>query len=293
MDGPRTTPGPRPVFVLDSGRRAVPQGAPGRPRTTRRSSQRPRHALLPAQSPTKTDFWRTPRATATRASSPTWASRATGSPAARVAGTPYWEVTAIPITPYTDNLTFNPLQVARVTVQAQAPGKVTARCSPRSYPSRTRCAATSATARRHRRQHPAGARRRQRDAPVRGPAGRRAPRLQRVPQGQRARQARRRRHKPLSQVIHGFHADKMDVPAVAALGTPCYACHPGAQTKCLRGRMAQAGSPAPAPAARHGPGADSQAPACRPDVRGGARSESRRTRGSSTATRTSPTAPRT
>jgi hypothetical protein len=47
--------------------------------------------------------------------------------------------------------------------------------------------------------------------------------------------------KPLSQAIHGFHADKMDTPAVAAFGTPCYTCHPGAQTKCLRGRMAQAG----------------------------------------------------
>ena len=46
---------------------------------------------------------------------------------------------------------------------------------------------------------------------------------------------------PLSQAIHGAHADRMNVPAVAALGTPCYACHPGAQTRCLRGRMAQAG----------------------------------------------------
>jgi hypothetical protein len=160
----------------------------------------------------------------------------------RVPGTTYWQVTAIPITPYKDNLTFDPLQVAKITVQDVKTKKVIAvqpkvvvpvsdemRCN--------MCHGPADTAGSILRAHDAangthlyadlqaGVRHAcsecHKDNALGKPgiAG----------------------YKSLSQAIHGFHADKMNVPGVAALGTPCYACHPGAQTRCLRGRMAQAG----------------------------------------------------
>jgi hypothetical protein len=43
---------------------------------------------------------------------------------------------------------------------------------------------------------------------------------------------------PLSQAIHGFHADKM---AQSNLNPPCYSCHPGPVTLCNRGAMYKAG----------------------------------------------------
>jgi hypothetical protein len=119
----------------------------------------------------------------------------------RVAGTPYWQVTAIPLTPYKDDLSFNPLQVAKVTVRNAKTNKV--------IYTDLQAGVRHACSECHK------------DNALGKPG---------VPGV-----------KPLSQVIHGFHADKMTTPAVAALGTPCYACHPGAITKCLRGRMAQVG----------------------------------------------------
>ena len=158
------------------------------------------------------------------------------------AGKKYWEATAIPITPYTDSLTFNPLQVARVTVKNARTGKVIAvqpkvvvpvsdemRCDLCHGPADTAGsilrAHDTANATHLHADLQAGIRHACSDCHKDNALGK--PGVAGV--------------KPLSQVIHGFHADKMSVPAVAALGTPCYACHPGAQTKCLRGRMAQAG----------------------------------------------------
>jgi hypothetical protein len=46
---------------------------------------------------------------------------------------------------------------------------------------------------------------------------------------------------PLSEAMHAWHADKMDPATTAGLDTPCYACHPGAKTRCLRGAMAAVG----------------------------------------------------
>lgn len=43
---------------------------------------------------------------------------------------------------------------------------------------------------------------------------------------------------PLSQAMHGFHADKM---ALSAIEPVCYSCHPGPVTQCNRGRMYIAG----------------------------------------------------
>ena len=118
------------------------------------------------------------------------------------------------------------------------------RCNPRSwYPSRTRCVATCChgpvdTAGSILQAHDAG----QRDAPVRRSAGRHAARLQRVPQGQRPGRPRAAR-RDAALAGHPRRPPRQDgrCRAVAAFGTPCYTCHPGAQTQCLRGRMAQAG----------------------------------------------------
>ncbi|MBD3789964.1 MAG: hypothetical protein IE885_06325 [Campylobacterales bacterium] len=51
--------------------------------------------------------------------------------------------------------------------------------------------------------------------------------------------------KPFTQAIHGKHADVIDPDTNLKLSdstnrTSCYACHPGAQTKCLRGAMGDA-----------------------------------------------------
>jgi hypothetical protein len=160
----------------------------------------------------------------------------------RVKGAPYWEVTAIPITPYKDDLSFDPLQVARVTVRNAKTNKVIAvqpkvvvpvsdemRCDLCHGPVDTTGsilqAHDAANATHLYADLQAGLRHAcsecHRDNALGAPG---SPGV-----------------KPLSEAIHGFHADKMDTPAVAAFGTPCYTCHPGAQTKCLRGRMAQAG----------------------------------------------------
>lgn len=39
--------------------------------------------------------------------------------------------------------------------------------------------------------------------------------------------------KPMSQAMHGAHADRM-APAASYVSNTCYACHPGKQTECLR-----------------------------------------------------------
>jgi hypothetical protein len=44
--------------------------------------------------------------------------------------------------------------------------------------------------------------------------------------------------KPLSQAIHGFHADKM---TLSNISPKCYSCHPGPETQCYRGIMYSAG----------------------------------------------------
>ena len=109
----------------------------------------------------------------------------------RVKGTPYWEVTAIPITPYNDDLSFDPLQVARVTVRNARTNKVLAVQPKVVVPvsDEMRCDLC------HGPVDTAGSILQAHDAanathPVRRPAGRRPPRLQRVPQGQRPGRAR-------------------------------------------------------------------------------------------------------
>jgi len=46
----------------------------------------------------------------------------------------------------------------------------------------------------------------------------------------------------LSLAMHNFHKDKMTATSVAAgMKSPCYNCHPGLKTQCLRGIMMKAG----------------------------------------------------
>jgi len=151
----------------------------------------------------------------------------------------WWIATAIPVTPYSDQLVFNPLQTVKITVRSTKTNKVLAtqpkvvipvsdemRCDYCHGPQNTAASILQA--------HDAGNGTHlyaDLQAGIRhacsechadnalGKAG--------VPGV-----------KPLSQAIHGFHADKMTMTTV----TPsCYTCHPGAITKCLRGRMAAIG----------------------------------------------------
>ena len=155
------------------------------------------------------------------------------------AGNKYWVATAIPVTPYNDKMVFNPLQVARVTIRSTKTGKVIAVQPKVVVPvsDEMRCDYC------HGPQDTAGSILKAHDA-ANGTtlyadlqAG--------------TRHACSQCHKdnalgaagmpgvePLSQAIHGFHADKM---SSVNLNPDCYACHPGAITKCLRGRMAQVG----------------------------------------------------
>jgi hypothetical protein len=162
----------------------------------------------------------------------------------RVAGTPYWEVTAIPITPYTDNLTFNPLQVAKVTVRSASTGKVLAVQPKVVIPvsDEMRCDFC------HGPQDTTGNILKAHDADPRTNTqlyadlqlGKRHA-CNECHQDNALGKPGRAGVEPLSQAMHGFHRDKMNAQGIVQLGTPCYACHPGAQTKCLRGRMAAAG----------------------------------------------------
>ncbi len=150
----------------------------------------------------------------------------------------YWVATAIPATPYNDRLVFNPLQVARITVRSKRTGAILATLPKVVVPVSDEmrcdfCHGPIDTAGSILRAHDAangttlaadlaaGTRHACSECHADNALGR---------PGNGAL--------PLSQAVHGFHADKMTMASV----TPsCYACHPGAQTKCLRGRMAQAG----------------------------------------------------
>ena len=152
----------------------------------------------------------------------------------------YWVAEYIPVTPYNDRLVFNPLQVAYVTVRSRATGKIVATQPKVVLPVSDEmrcdlCHGPVDTAQNILQAHDtnsgthlvadltAGSRHACSECHkdnVLGAPG--------TPTTQ-----------PLSQAMHGWHADKM-LPA-APLITPCYACHPGANTRCLRGAMAQVG----------------------------------------------------
>jgi len=151
-------------------------------------------------------------------------------------------VTAIPITPYKDDLSFNPLQVAKITVRNARTNKVIAVQPKVVVPvsDEMRCDLC------HGPVDTAGSILQAHDAAN-------ATHLYTDLQAG-VRHACSECHKdnalgapgqagvlPLSQAMHGWHADEMDPSVVGSLSTPCYACHPGANTKCLRGVMSGAG----------------------------------------------------
>ena len=161
----------------------------------------------------------------------------------RVKGTPYWEVTAVPITPYKDDLSFDPLQVARVTVRNARTNKVLAvqpkvvvpvsdemRCDlchgPWDTSGSILQAHDAANATTLYADLQAGVRHACSECHKDNALGWPVP---------------ARREAALAGPSMAPTPTRWTHPAVAAFGTPCYTCHPGAQTKCLRGRMAQAG----------------------------------------------------
>jgi hypothetical protein len=151
----------------------------------------------------------------------------------------YWIAEYIPITPYNDKLVFDPLQVAKITVTDKSTGKVLAVTPKMVVPvsDEMNCALCHGTdpSQNILQAHDtnsgttlvadlaAGTRHACSECHADNVLG--APGKPGI--------------LPLSQAMHGWHADKM-APA-SYLSTPCYACHPGAITKCLRGAMAQRG----------------------------------------------------
>jgi hypothetical protein len=152
----------------------------------------------------------------------------------------YWVATAIPVTPYDDTLKFNPLQLVKVTVRDQKTGALLGTQPAMVLPVSDEmdcamCHGSTNTAQNILQSHDdrngttlvsdlaAGIRHACSECHADNVLG--APGASGV--------------QPLSQAMHGWHASRMD-PA-SSLTTPCYACHPGQRTQCLRGAMAKEG----------------------------------------------------
>jgi hypothetical protein len=150
-----------------------------------------------------------------------------------------WIADAIPITPYTDSLVFQPLQYGSITVRSLKTGRVIARQPKFVIPVSDEmrcdyCHGPVDTAQNILQAHDTNeGTHLLTDLTVGG-----TPHACSECHADNAIGAPGNGALPLSQAMHGWHADKMTMTTV----TPdCYACHPGAQTKCLRGRMASAG----------------------------------------------------
>jgi hypothetical protein len=151
----------------------------------------------------------------------------------------WWIATAIPVTPYSDRHVFNPLQTVKITVRSTGTGEVLATQPKVVIPVSDEmrcdyCHGPVNTAQNILQAHDTrsgthlyadlltGSRHACNECHKDNALG--APGVAGVP--------------PLSQAIHGFHVDRMTMTSVSP---SCYVCHPGAQTKCLRGGMAAAG----------------------------------------------------
>jgi hypothetical protein len=150
----------------------------------------------------------------------------------------FWEATGIPLTPYGDNGTFDPYQVARVVARSSSTGAVLAtqkivlpvstemRCvlfhgktqtAESILQAHDKLSGTSLLAVLQAGKRHACAECHKDNAPgLPGAAG----------------------VQPLSQAMHLFHSPKM---GLVSMKNKCYSCHPGVATKCLRGAMARAG----------------------------------------------------
>ena len=154
----------------------------------------------------------------------------------------YWVAEYIPVTPYDDQKNWNPLQIASVTVRDAATGKVLATQPTIVLPvsDEMNCALCHG---------PTGTTQNILRAHDRNQGTTLLPDL-----SNGVRHACSECHadnvlgapgtpgvQPLSQAMHGWHAGRMAPATAAGLTTPCYACHPGAKTRCLRGAMAAIG----------------------------------------------------
>jgi hypothetical protein len=157
----------------------------------------------------------------------------------RAAGGKYWQATAIPLTPVSDNGSYQPYQVARITVTNRR-GKVLAVQPKVVLPVSTEMHCDNC--------HGANVVQSvlQAHDSLSGTslwadlqAGKRHACAE-CHQDNILGMAGKAGVLSLSQAMHGFHADKIDRSTVT-LAEPCYNCHPGQLTKCLRGVMATAG----------------------------------------------------
>lgn len=151
-----------------------------------------------------------------------------------------FEVDAIPLTPYNDgSKNRNPYQLARITVTDTGTGKVLAATDDVVVPVSDEmdcatCHGTTNTGLNILRAHDE----------LSG-----TDLVEQIDQGKRYKcsdchedtaqgQPGKEGVLPLSQAMHGFHADKM---AQSDVTPNCYSCHPGPVTQCNRGRMYLAG----------------------------------------------------
>ena len=150
-----------------------------------------------------------------------------------------WVADAVPLTPYNDKLVFNPLQLGKIVVRSAKTGKVVAR-QPRfviPVSDEMRCDYC------HGPQDTAGSILQAHDDA--NGTHLHADLVAGTPHACAECHADNALGKPgvsgvesLSQAMHSFHADKMSAVSVSP---DCYACHPGAVTRCLRGAMARQG----------------------------------------------------
>jgi hypothetical protein len=150
----------------------------------------------------------------------------------------YWEATAIPVVPYTSNGTFNAYPVATVTVKSKSgttlamlknvvlPVSDEMHCDNCHAKKNTFQSILTAHDQRSGTNLAADLKKGKRYAcsschadPVLGAPGKRGV-------------------KSLSEAMHSFHGSRM---SLSNLANPCYNCHPGLKTRCLRGAMYAAG----------------------------------------------------
>lgn len=148
----------------------------------------------------------------------------------------YYEATAIPITPFNDaSTTLNPYQLAHITVIEKASGKILADTSDVVVPVSNEmecsvCHGETATDLNILKSHDqlSGTNL------VNDLANGKRYKCSDCHQDNALGQTGKKGVEPLSQAMHGFHADKM---SESDISPKCYSCHPGPVSQCYRGIM--------------------------------------------------------
>ena len=152
----------------------------------------------------------------------------------------YYEVTAIPITPYNDGSTkLNPYQLAIITVSDSKTGQELAKTENVVVPvsDEMKCSICHGTKETDLNILKAHDELSNTDLVVQLAAGKRH-KCSECHQDNILSAAGTAGVPPLSQAIHEFHADKMSQSQVEP---ECYSCHPGPVTQCYRGIMSMSG----------------------------------------------------